>query len=124
MKSNFNFGSIALVILLSFVSCGQDYVDNSRVFAEGKITSQSQSVNNLPVSLENSYYVLSKTTTGNDGSFRLGGPDATSDTELVLDKKILSFSADRAGCVLSYDSLSIILPAGRNYVKFTNITIE
>ena len=124
MKSNFIFGYSSLLLLLICVSCGQDYVDNSRVFAEGKITSQSRSVNNLPVSLENSYYVLSKTTTGSDGSFRLGGPDATSDTELVLDKKILSFSADRAGCVLSYDSLSIILPEGRNYVKFTNITIE
>lgn len=122
MKSKFMIGSVSLI--LSCISCGQDYVDNSRVYVEGKITSQSQSASNLPVSLENSYYVLSKTNSGNDGSFKLGGPDATSETELVLNKKILSFSADRQGCVLREDSLSIILPEDRNYVKFSNITIE
>lgn len=122
MKSKFMIGSVSLI--LSCISCGQDYVDNSRVYVEGKITSQSQSASNLPVSLENSYYVLSKTNSGNDGSFKLGGPDATSETELVLNKKILSFSADRQGCSLREDSLSIILPKDRNYVKFSNITIE
>jgi len=124
MKSKFIIGSSTLVLLLTAVSCGQDYVDNSRIYVEGKITSQNQSVDNVAVSLENSYYVLSKTNTGNDGSFRLGGPDATDETELVLNKKILSFSADRQGCVLRNDSLSIILPEDRNYVKFSNITIE
>lgn len=124
MKSNFIFGYVSLLCLLIFTSCGQDYVDNSRVYVEGKVISQSHSASNLPVSIENSYYVLSKTTTENDGTFRLGGPDATDETELVLNKKIIGFSADQKGCTLRFDSLSIILPEGRNYVKFTNITIE
>jgi hypothetical protein len=124
MKSKFIIGSSTLVLLLTAISCGQDYVDSSRVYVEGKITSQNQSVNNIPLRLENSYYLLSKGNTANDGSFRLGGPEATSETELVLNKKIVSFSADQQGCTLREDSLSIILPEERHYVKFSNITIE
>lgn len=122
MKSKFTIGSVFLV--LSCIGCAQDYVDNSRIYVEGKITSQNQSANQLPIKLENLYHTISKGTTGNDGTFRLGGPDVTSDIELIVGKKIISFSADQQGCTLSEDSLSIVIPEDKHHVKFSNITID
>lgn len=116
--------SFLFVLLMFCISCEEDYVNNSRVFVEGKISSQSQPVNSLPVSLSTYFYPLSSGTTKSDGSFRLGGPDAADEIKLVVGKKIISFSTDSKDCTLDIDSLSIILPENVESVKFSNIIIE
>ncbi|MFC0342696.1 hypothetical protein [Epilithonimonas hispanica] len=122
MKFKTNY--LLLGLLFSLASCEADYVNNSRVFVEGKITSQSQSANGIPVALTTWLYPISQGTTKNDGSFSLGGPDVAHDVKLTLGKKIVSFSTDSKDCSLDIDSLSIILPENLESVKFSNITIE
>lgn len=116
--------SFFFLLLIFCISCEEDYVNNSRVFVEGKITSQSQSVNGIPVLLGSNFYPLSTGTTKSDGSFRLGGPDVADEIKLIVGKKIINFSADSKDCYLDFDSLSIILPENLETVKFSNITIE
>ena len=120
----FKISYLLLFLLLSLASCEADYVNNSRVFVEGKITSQSQSANGIPVALTTWLYPISQGTTKNDGSFSLGAPDVADDVKLTLGKKIVSFSTDSKDCSLDIDSLSIILPENLESVKFSNITIE
>ena len=116
--------SFFFLLMMFCISCEQDYVNNSRVFVEGKISSKNQSVNEIPVALSTFFYPLSSGATKSDGSFRLGGPDAADEIKLVVGKKIISFSTDSKDCSLDIDSLSIILPENVEYVKFSNITIE
>jgi len=123
LPMNLKLTLLSLSVLLC-ISCEADYVNNSRVFVEGKVTSQNQSANGIPISLNTWLYPISQGTTKSDGSFSLGGPDAADEISLVLGKKIISFSTDSKECYLDIDSLSIKLPENLEHVKFSNITIE
>jgi len=121
MKLIYLFG---LTILMSGNECSSEYVNDTRIFVEGKISSGMQTTGDLPLQLINQDILVSKGTTKSDGTFRLGGAGTTNRTSLFINQKIESFSTTADGCVLSYDSLSIILPENKNYVKFSNIQLQ
>ncbi len=113
-----------MLILLALISCETDYVNNSRVFVEGKITSNNQPVSKASVSLETFSYPISNAITKSDGSFEMGAPDVAETVHLYLGKKIISFTTDSEDCTIAQDSLSIVLPENFSHVKFSNITIK
>lgn len=121
MKFKFIF---FLLIPLSCISCATDYTNNSRVFVEGKITSNNQSSNNLSITLRSYKYPISSGTTNNNGSFELGAPEVVEETSLHIGRKIVSFTTDTKDCFINHDSLSIVLPDNFQHVKFSNITIK
>lgn len=123
MKTAFilcHFASI--IFLMSPNSCQPEYNNNSRVFVEGKIISQNAS--EVPITLYSGNILISETKSSSDGSFKLGGPGTTGEKELSFDRQIASFTSTETACKLSYDSLAIILPVGKNYANFTQITFK
>lgn len=124
MKITFLLSSMFLGIFLMSPnsSCQPEYKNNSRVVVEGKIISQKGA--NIPIRLNSGDILISETKSGNDGSFKLGGPGTNQEKELTFGNKITSFSANEDSCKLSYDSLSIILPTNRSYFNISQITFE
>lgn len=123
MKTMFilcHFSSI--IFLMSPNSCQPEYNNNSRVFVEGKIISQNASI--IPISLHSGNILISETKSSSDGSFKLGGPGTTGEKELTFGRQIASFTSTETACKLSNDSLAIILPVGKNYANFTQITFK
>ncbi|MCD9856464.1 hypothetical protein LUD75_17205 [Epilithonimonas sp. JDS] len=104
------------------VSCS-DYIDNARIYAEGKITTENGQGVSTPLKITNSFLV-SEGISKSDGTFGLGGPATVDSANLFVGRKVLSFSANVTGCRINYDSLSIKLPSGQGYTKFDNITVE
>lgn len=120
-----NFKPIfVLSILFSLLSCEADYINNSRLVVEGKISSTNVSVKQIPLSLNTWNYPISEGSTNNEGIFKLGAPDVVGDIYLSAGKKIKSFTADSEKCVLSDDSLSIKISDSLEYVKFSNIILK
>ncbi|MBO6200620.1 MAG: hypothetical protein J6N74_03250 [Chryseobacterium sp.] len=107
---------------LCLVSCS-DYIDNARIYTEGKITNQNGEGVSTPLQITNSFLV-SEGISKSDGSFGLGGPATVDSANLYVGRKILSFSTNATGCRINYDSLSINLSSGQGYTKFDNITVE
>lgn len=103
-------------------SCGPEYVDNSRIFVEGKILGSN--VSNVQIQLANEDILVSETTAKADGNFSLGGAATTQQTSLKLNRKILNYNSTISNTSLSYDSMQILLPENVNYVKFNQITVE
>jgi|GEM_PF-924199 len=125
MKFLYIINTIAFSFLMTSNGCERaEYVDNSRIFVEGKIISKNGTSANLPVQLINDDLLVSEGQSKSDGTFRLGGAATTLVTSLFVNKKIESFSANTNGCTLNYDSLSINLPADRKYVKFDSIILQ
>ncbi|MBD8084340.1 hypothetical protein [Chryseobacterium caseinilyticum] len=120
---NFKFIPVIL-ILLALISCETDYVNNSRVFVEGKITFNNQPFSKAQVSLETFSYPISNALTKSDGTFEMGAPDVAETVHLYIGKKITSFSTDSEDCMIAQDSLSIVLPENFQHVKFSNIMIK
>ena len=123
MKTVLFFSHIlSIVFLMSQNSCaGPEYTNNSRIFVEGKLISQSGEINQIR--LQAGDILISETKTQSDGSFKLGGPGATGEETLMFSKKIKSFIANDNECRLSNDSLVIILPGDKTYFNFTQITL-
>lgn len=113
---------IGAALLTSSGECSSEYIDNSRVFVEGKISGTGSA--NQPLELVNQGLMISRISTKNDGTFSMGGAGSTNEMSLNVNKKIEKFSASVEGCQLSYDSLSIIIPNRTNYVKFNLIELE
>ena len=107
---------------LCLVSCS-DYIDNARIYTEGKITTQNGGGVSTPLKITSSILV-SEGISRADGSFALGGPATVDSANLYVGRKILGFSTNVAGCRINYDSLSIKLPSGQGYTKFENIIVE
>ncbi len=122
MIQRFIFSAILPIsFLMSPNGCQPEYVSNSRIYAEGKI---SPNMANIPVKLYAEDILISETHTDASGNFKLGGPGTTKEKTLFLNRKIISFSPSDPECRLDYDSLSIILPAKNIAFKFQQIMLE
>lgn len=113
---------LPLTFLMSPNGCQPEYVNNSRIYAEGKIIASNTP--NIPVKLFADDILISETHTDAQGNFKLGGPGTTKEKSLVLNRKIVAFSSNDPECRLAYDSLSIILPAKNIAFKFPQIQLE
>lgn len=114
------FALFPIAFLLTPARCEPQYVDNSRIFVEGKISGTETS--QLPLKISAGNIVITETQTKSDGMFKMGGPGTNSDKYLEIGRKILSYNSNVA-CQLSYDSTAIVLPSGKNYFKFSNIHV-
>ncbi|MBU4539331.1 MAG: transthyretin-like family protein [Weeksellaceae bacterium] len=113
---------LPITFLMSPNGCQPEYVSNSRIFAEGKISSSAAA--NIPVKLYAEDILISETRTDAQGNFKLGGPGTTQEKSLVLNRKIISFNSSDPECKLAYDSLSIIIPAKNIAFRFPQIQLE
>lgn len=120
MKTRKFFCCFSFVVLS--LSCS-DYIDNARIYTEGKITTPNGAGVITPLRITNSFLV-SEGISKSDGTFALGGPATVDSANLYVGRKILSYSTNVTGCRINYDSLSIKLPSGQGYTKFDNITVE
>lgn len=115
--------SLLLFFLMSPSRCDQaEYSNDTRIFVEGKVISANTA--GVQIKLISDNILISETKPLADGTFKLGGPGTTAYKTLSFGKKIKSFSAIQPDCRLSNDSLNIILPSNKTYIKFTQITIE
>lgn len=113
---------LGITILMTSSECN-DYVNNSRVFVEGKISNNNSQA--IPLELTGGYSApISKTVTKTDGTFSMGGPDYSSFLTLHVGHKIESFSATEDSCKITYDSLGIEIPENVIHVKFNDITLK
>ncbi len=112
----------ALFLMAPNSSCQPEYLNNSRVSVEGKLIASNSA--GIPVKLQSGTILISETTSQTDGSFKLAGPGTTGEKTLSFDRKIKSFTATTSNCILSYDSLSIVLPNEKSYFNFPQITFE
>lgn len=117
-------GIFAISYLMSGNGCSADYINDTRIVVEGKINSSTHNNSGLTVKLVNEGILVSEGKTKSDGNFRLGGPGTTKNVRLLLNQKINSFSSSEKDCKLDYDSLSIIIPANKSYVNFSNIIVD
>lgn len=111
-----------VLFLMSPSSCQPEYIDNSRIFVEGKVVSPSGP--NSKIQLNSEDILISETKVDAAGNFKLGGPGTTGNKILSFERKITSFSSNEPDCRLDYDSLNIILPANKNYFNFTQIIFK
>lgn len=123
MKTAFLFCHLfGVIFLMSPSSCQPEYIDNSRIFVEGKVNSPSGVSSKIKLHSED--ILISETTSDAGGNFKLGGPGTTGEKVLTFERKINSFNSNEPDCRLTYDSLNIILPANKNYFNFTQITFK
>ncbi|WP_234109788.1 hypothetical protein [Chryseobacterium sp. R2A-55] len=109
-----------MTFLLTTSRCEPQYVDNSRVFVEGKISGNANA--QLPLKISAGNIVITETQTKSDGTFKMGGPGTNSEKHLEIGRKIISYQSN-VECKLSYDSTTIVLPSGKSYFKFSNINV-
>ena len=113
---------VPITFLMSQNSCEPQYISNSRVYAEGNVSSVNRA--DIAVKLFADDILISETATNRDGNFALGGPGTSGEKTLYFNRKIISFNTSNKDCSLSYDSLSIILPAKNTSYKFPQIVLE
>lgn len=112
------------IFSLIFFGCETHSRDNSRAYVEGKITGNQLNYSLINVVLEDENKLIAEVTPGDNGQFMLSGPILTDSFTLGINRKIKSFSASKPGCILSSDSLKIIVPAGITYLTFNEIILE
>lgn len=66
------FALFPIAFLLTPARCEPQYVDNSRIFVEGKISGTETS--QLPLKISAGNIVITETQTKSDGTFKMGGP--------------------------------------------------
>lgn len=122
MKFKYIINYLGFGLMVFSYGCS-DYIDNARIFVEGKVTTQNGEGVSLPLKI-NSKFLISEVTSKSDGTFSLGGAATVDTANLYIGRKIISFSANVSGCKINYDSLSIKLPSGQGATKFNNIILE
>lgn len=123
MKRNYFFSLVVPAIFLVAPTRCVDYVDNSRIFVEGKITKAGTPVANDSIILYSELISLSKGVTKQDGTFKLGGAGTNAEKYLRLGKKIRAINTSVPGCMIVYDSTAVMIPENISYVKFNNIEL-
>ena len=122
-KASLMFCALPLTFLVAPQRC-VDYVNNTRIFVEGRVTSAGQPVAFDSINLSSDYITISKGITKQDGSFELAGPGTSAEKQLNFGRKISSMQSSVAGCEITYDSMSIMIPQEVSYVKFSNIDLK
>lgn len=113
-----------LGLALFFVSCGSDDLSNVRAYAEGKIVTENIAMGEVKISLISNGRVVSQGQPSSSGNFILSGPLFSDGFEVKMNHKIQSFSTSRAGCSISEDSLSVVVPEGISYISFDEIRLK
>lgn len=115
------------IVVFSFfilLSCNNEDLSNTRVYTEGKISSQTLDVTTISIKIYSENKVVAQTVPTHSGSFVLSGPLFSDGFTLNIDEKIKSFSTSSSGCEISTDSHSINIPKGISYIVFDEIILQ
>lgn len=115
----------AIAIIATISSCKSD--DDSQIFrayVEGKIVTSNPELLRNSIRLKSNNRTIAETLPKESGSFVMAGPYETGDYDLIFSNKIKSFSTSNAGCKISKDSTTIIIPSGVTFITFDQITFK
>ncbi len=118
------FSIFLLSVFLVFIGCIRADTNNSRAYAEGKISGENVNFSSVTIKLVSDNTHIASAIPDDSGNFVLSGPMTSSSFSLVLNQKIKSFSASMQGCEISGNGKKITVPKEITYIVFHEIVLE